>query len=570
MALGVGIFALLSCETPDDGGPDPMPDHKPCASRAGSPRAWEGTLCNGNMQLVSLVSIDGVALVYNSVDSTHQEGFGYGWRLIVRSVLSRDELGNVTITRPDGTPVLFDYNGSEYVPEPLVTSSLSHDQGQDVFTETFLGGTRFIYRPFSAGYYYLEEMLDRNGNSSRIVRDGQGLEESFVDAWGRTTTFTFNGEKLESVTDAEGRTFSLNYNKNDELISITQPQVEAGVPVEQFMYDLDGKHFLITQVTPAGMVTDFTYYEDGSLKTKTSPTGFTMLVEYTKTSVTQKFSLGEQVVQHFENGELRSVTNDLGMSVDYTRDNRHRISLAGNHLGHTWEYRYNDKDDMTYEKNPMGQETFMEFDDNHNAVKVTQYGLTWSYQFNHLNQITQVTDPANETTVYERDANGNLLRIIDPQGKVLAQAEYYPDGTLKSMTNVYGDTTNIAYDGNGNISSLDHPSLGSVQLTSTPMGLVTEATSGTGDRTEYSYDGRGAFTGLMHRAAGTKGDPKVRTVSVGRDLDNRVTSQEYCGPDGCDTSSQELGPTGRVAKDEKNGTTVQDGECPCVEPPAPE
>ena len=328
----VMLIGILGCEIPPtDPDPidpidpvDPPASSMPCAARPGAIKPWEGVLCNGNLQLGVSLSVIGIGLSYNSIDAMHQEGFGYGWRLSVRSRLSEDELENITVIRSDGTKVVFDLEGSDYRAEPLTFSRLTVDD-QGNFTETFKGGKRHVYRQV-AGNYYLYQQIDRNGNIITINRDGLGRETNLTDSYGRTVTFSFNNDMLQAVTDHEGRTFVLGYNQAGELISVTQPAVEAGIPVTRFEYDSDGTHLVVSQITPGGQTTSFEYYDGGVLKAVTGAGGHQMLVEYTPTSVTQKYSMGEQTIQQFVDGELMAVTNELGMFVYYNRDSRHRVT----------------------------------------------------------------------------------------------------------------------------------------------------------------------------------------------------------------------------------------------------
>jgi YD repeat-containing protein len=565
--LGLLCSGWRGCGSGGNDDPDPSSIDKPCQSRPGGAKAWEGILCNGNLQMVAPLSTVGIGLVYNSLDSIYQEGFGHGWRLSVRSTLAVDELGNVTITRPDGTPVAFDFNGTSWEAEPLQFSRLARDD-QDNFVETFPGGLRYVYKPAS-GRFFLQQMVDRNGNTTTVQRDDQDRETYLEDAYGRKVSFHWENGLLQAVEDHEGRTFSLGYNQAEELETITHPEIEAGTPVVQFYYGSGSTHFLTAMVTPEGSITDFGYHQDGSLKMVTDPSGYAMLVQYTNEEVIQKYSHGEQAVQHFVDGQLMAQGNEVGVFTHYHRDRRHRVTRITDHLGYSWEMEYNHNDDMVRHLNPMGQETLLEYDDDHNIVSVQRHGLRSSYEYDGFNQITSATNPIGQTTTYERDERGNLTRLIDHTGVVRAQAEYNPDGSLHSTTDMYGDTTTYQYDEYGNVTSVSHPDFGDMTAESTPTGLVKEKVSSAGDTTRMTYDDRAGLIGVEHRGRNTKGEPGVIMLSLARDGDNRVVGYQVCGPDGCDSASRDLTPAGNVARETANGQPVQDGECPCVESPAP-
>jgi YD repeat-containing protein len=290
-------------------------------------------------------------------------------------------------------------------------------------------------------------------------------------------------------------------------------------------------------------------------------------VEYSADSVIQEYSLGEEIAQHFENGELVELGSELGMLVEYERDNRHRVTRITNRLSHAYELGYNGNDDVVWEKNPLGDVAEFVYDDNHNPVSATSHGLTWTYSWNQFNQMTSATNPIGETTVYERDQNGNLTRLIDFSGRVLLQVAYNPDGTIQSITDRYGETFSVQYDEHGNISVVDHPAVGSVALSSSPMGLVKQKASALGE-VNLTHDDRAALVELAVRANRKADGDGIRIVFT-RDLDNRIVGKIVCGPGECSTQSREFGPTGNLAKSEKNGQTVQDGECPCVDEQGP-
>jgi YD repeat-containing protein len=211
------------------------------------------------------------------------------------------------------------------------------------------------------------------------------------------------------------------------------------------------------------IVTQYTYYDNGNLWTKTNPNG---LVEVTKYEKTYNAFPAKKTFQGLKDAAGKSVTDIVnqygynyyglkqwemdgrGYVTYYVYDDLNRVKYiylpddddppfvtpsqapTGNPYR---EYRYDDAANACKFRNENRQRTLYRFDGLGRLIAKTQYNdqtlysaaeSTTIYHYNDLGQVDYVTDPNNHTTNYQYDGLGRLKKISYPTSSATGDSSY--------------------------------------------------------------------------------------------------------------------------------------------------
>lgn len=404
----------------------------------------------------------GMTLYYNSLDPANGS-LGRGWSHNYDMSLKENTEGSVLISEPNWK---YDY-----------------------FTLT--NGT---YTASPGNYSTLAKKTD--GTFSLTQKDGQvysfanGKVASIVDRNANTTTFTYNGNNLATVTDSSGRLVSLSYDAANHLTSITDPsgnvyptavaenrlanitQPDGG----QWRYTYDANAYMLTKTDPLGNITSYVYDDQHRVTTSADPEGRTRGIAYSQTTETVKstaFTEKDGGVWSYsydtQKGTLNSKTDPKGGVTSYTYD------AAGNRTSTTL---------------PDGTATSSTYDAGGNMLTSTDaLGQTTSYSYNAFGQVTSITDPQGGNTTYVYDAKGNMTSLTDPTGATTTYA-YDAKGNMTKVTNAAGQATIFTYDGKGNLASITDPTGAIASYAYDATGNVISITDAKGVVTQFVYDAR--------------------------------------------------------------------------------
>jgi RHS repeat-associated protein len=446
---------------------------------------------------------------YNSLEATVNSPFGYGWTDSYDMHLEASGSSVEDVVEPSGSVTPFNEVGTLWVAPSRVQATLTHNANG---TWTFVSRRTTTY-VFNSG--------------------GQLISETNLD--GYTTTLSYTGGLLSSVTDPEGRALTFTYNASGEITSVTGP---TGLSYT-YTY-LSGN--LASSTDPAGDTTSYTYSTTHELLTVTDPRGNVTLTNTYNSSgevTSQEDALshittfsyapgtngamvttitdptGEVTVDTYADGDLSSETVGYGTALAaitrYTYDPvTNAVATETDPTGGVTSYTYDANGDLLTETDPMGNVTTNTYD---------QYG-----------DVTSVTDPDGHVTTYTYATNGNVLTKSTTVGTQDAVTTYaYGDsalpGAVTSVTDPDGNVTTFTYDndgnlasttdGNGNTTTYDYNALGELLSSVEPNGNVTGA-SPTAFTTSYTYDGDGRVL--------TTTDPLGNVTTHTYDADGDMTS----------------------------------------------
>jgi YD repeat-containing protein len=231
-----------ACPSPNGGPPIPGPPPPPLgtgpANSSVSPQASVNepiSTGNGNYYYQHtdfVIPGRGMPLVlqrsYNTLDN-YAGPLGTNWTHSYNVILTGTSDGTINVRWGDGHGETFTPNGSGYITQPGVFSTLVRN-ADSTFILTQKNRTRYSFS--SAGR--LTSILDRNGNAIQLTYNGGGNLTQIVDTVGRTVTLTYDASnRITQITDPAGRTVSFQYSSANDLIATTDP---AG-GITHFAYD---------------------------------------------------------------------------------------------------------------------------------------------------------------------------------------------------------------------------------------------------------------------------------------------------------------------------------------------
>ncbi|SDB82265.1 DNRLRE domain-containing protein [Shouchella lonarensis] len=334
----------------------------------------------------------GLSRTYNSLAATSGM-FGYGWHSDAEMTL-----------KLSGNQALF----------------VDDDSTLHIFTKQADG----TYKPPTGVYLTLE---DKDGTLQLKTKDQTtahfskktGKLEKLVDGHNNATTYTYQDNRLTTITDASGRKLTLSYNGDGTVKEIGAPEGRKLT----YAYE-DGR--LVSSTDFDGAVTRYGYDEDGKMTSVTEPT-----------HTEDKPVINRYV---YENGRLVEAINPRNESFKLAYDTSKRTLLFTQPNGRKLSYTYNAAG------NPI--QTIEDVD----GLKITS---TEKYEGNNLVQATDPNDvgTGKATESYEYDKDGNVTKAVDHYGT--ETYKYNENHDVTEMVDTEGDKVTIAYDGLDAVSETD-------------------------------------------------------------------------------------------------------------------
>ncbi len=433
---------------------------------------------------------------YDSLERNLNKDFGFGWALEMsgpRLEVSPDN--DVTITEPGtGKRVTFQFTPTSfgfpfsflfqpvYTPEPGVFGKLISN-GCSLLIRSGSGVACFLsldinYKPTAFQY------TDAYGRVYNMTSTGQLQSLKGLD--GNTLTFGPNGitssagnlsvaftrdaqGRIEEIKDPNGKLYRYTYDANGDLVSVKMPDID--LPLR---YEYDPGHFFRKGIDARGNPEATTsYFPDGRLKSVTDAMGKTTNYTYDLvnniTTTIHPDNTGSTVQKFDPNGLLLSETDPLNRTKTFT--------YLPNRLKRT-------------ETDALLKTTTWDYDANGHVKSVTDpLNKTVSYVNNSFGNPVSSTNEIGKIKTMTYDAGNNLTRIADEMG-TSAALTYNERGNPTSFTDGDGKTTRFTYDAFGNpVSKVD--ALGRItSYTYDNMGRVLTMTDARGV-TRYTYDALG-------------------------------------------------------------------------------
>ena len=269
------------------------------------------------------------------------------------------------------------------------------------------------------------EITDENGAKTRLAYDGRRNLTSVITGTGRRTSweydeydrvikrtlpdgnsfsYTYEGGALKTITDMEGRIYTLKFNNRQELQQLVFPN---GIH-RTWEYDERGRLVKATDVK--GNVTSYSYDDTDNLIRLHEPDGNVHEFSYDTS--------GNLIVA---SDRLRKVEFEYGPLGTL---------IGRRQLDHHVRFRYD------------GELQLREI--------INEGGECYSFRLDGLGRVVEETGFDGLQRKYLRDGAGRVIRVVRPEGR---QTEYEYDGVgnILQETQHDGRTSRFAYDEDGRL-----------------------------------------------------------------------------------------------------------------------
>jgi RHS repeat-associated protein len=345
------------------------------------------------------------------------------------------------LTLPNALPLNFELSYSTLLPIDRGSGfGWSHRFGMKL---TVLVGNRIIinwpngrvtqYLP-GAGNSYVAQYGDAQ---DILVKNGDGSFD-LTDQLLRKYRFAANGELQSETRTVQGVDMSLNYTwAAGRLQSVSDP---VSAKQLNFGYDANGRMSSVSAIE-SGTTTataGLAYDANGNLITLTDPLGKTMQFTYDA------------------NHRILTTVNELGQTtLTNTYDSYGRITSQqdGVSTGASSFVYYKEIDGSytTLYLDRNSQPRYYTYDTQWRLIRYKdELGKVTHYTYDAAGNRTTRTDPLNRVTQYGYDARGNLTRVTDPAGSVTSMT-YNSVDRLTSLTNPLNQTATYQYGAGGTL-----------------------------------------------------------------------------------------------------------------------
>jgi len=392
----------------------------------------------------------------------------------------------------------------EYTPEGFMTRwkdtartcvDIGYDhQGRTISTQSTEGyyDDRFVYNDEEHCTTY----IDAEGGETRYWYNEDGLVTRSLDPLGREETTLWENTRLQSRTDALGRTTEYSYTEEGDISRVALP---GGYSL---YYEYNDNGQLAKLTIPGDLVWQWDYDDHGSIVSLTDPQGRKQQFSYSEQGdLLKRIMLGGITWQwsHDALHQVRETVAPNGGITQTEQDFLGRLLSVKDPLGFTTQFRHSKthagpQGSVEEIQRPDGVRELMR----QNSEKLPESftdgeGKTTRYEYGAFDLLTAIIRPDGERLECRYDKLTRLTEIINAEGEHY-RLEYDKAGQLVAETDFTGRTLRYQYDAAGRCIRTTFPDGTHLNRRYNVTDQVTdeEVTHGDSDRTlshtTFRYD----------------------------------------------------------------------------------
>ena len=544
------------------------------------------------------------SLSYNSL-SSQNDVLGMGWTHTYNIRLVANNDGSYTLTEGDGEKTVLYSKGSYFSPEnsnyPALTIS-------GTFTLQHKNGITYSFDQDKK----ITAISDRNSNAITFAYSTNTL--TVTDPNGRNVVINYVNGKISTISDPSGNVHTFTYTGQD-LTGVSSQIVNVGTA--NWVYTYYANSFMHTKTDPLNKTTTYIYDSDHRLYQATAPDDKNRYFVYTPAqSLTQMTEKDGGVWTYKYNAQLGVLTEvdypdpygpkekygyfQSGVNVgrlEYIEDQRGKrtyyaydsggngnIASVTDALSHVTNYPiynslnqvkrieypgsptpvvlldYNAQGNLTYFKDPEGNETQFGYDSRGNLTTIQSIGnslVNITNTYDPYNYLRTITDNRTGAVVqFEYDSAGNLTVHKDPMTPTNDIVfEYNGFNKVKKVTDPENNIIQFYYDLMANLASMTDANQKTTSYEYNYRGQVTKITDALNHITQFAY-GTGCpscGTGVEKLTSVT--DARGKTTTFEYYLDGRLFKEtDHLGK--FKSYSYNI-PLNKVTKTDEDGAIIQ-------------
>ena len=437
-----------------------------------------------------------------------------------------------------GTSYTYDDNGNIISVVDLQKQTTEYEYSNNNLTkQTLPSGAALTYTYDS--YHNVKTAKSAEGLSYSFEYDkyGNNTSVSIVNGSSKitsTATYSSDGNRLVSTTDALGNTTTYNYNANTNVLEWVQYPEDTTETRTEYTYDTMYRMAEAAVSTDSGLDLSAKYTYTNDLLTKIETVETTYNFAYGNFALRSSIKVGSTTLASYtyeaKTNRLTELDYGNGDEVKYTYDKQGRITKETYENGSYVNYKYDNSGALaTIYDSETGVTTTYYYDFIDRMMKYVEKGSGYThsvgYEYDNINNLTAVVDTINGTkykTAYAYDDDNRLTTVTngdasesytyDAYGRVTKKVTKHGTGTVTTetftyktnssgaptsqvatvkITGSYNITYTYAYDKNGNITSVSDGTNTTTYVYDSANQLTRENNQAAGKTTVWTYDNAG-------------------------------------------------------------------------------
>lgn len=370
---------------------------------------------------------------------------------------NRDAQGRITaIVDPRGNTLQYRYDSEGRLSEFI-------DQQGDSASFGYLGDSHFLTdlntpgacQPLRNEYDSsgrVAAKIDANGNRTDYAYDASGLSETITDANGNSYTYRYdsNGNVIETLDPLGNRTLR-SYDADNNLSTVVMP---SGLAIS-YTYNSQGLWIEMTEqaLTGSALITRRSFNSFSQLTRYELPLGNAVELEYDATGnllLRKMVDAGGNVLTreaftYGAGGNPASTTVD-GNVETYVHDAGGNLLSSTDATGIGVAYEYDANGNRTAEIDGAGVRTEIAYNGLNLPIRSTTAGkLNFALTYNDQGYVTSVSDAAGAVSRMTYDCINNLLSVEDAAGNI-TRYDYDKVNSLAGITDARDNRVGYSYD----------------------------------------------------------------------------------------------------------------------------